>query len=339
MGQWTIAALSRLFISILTAWMALSSPAALAEVRVAATLPVLGDIVRQVGGQHVVVQTLAKGTEDPHYVIPRPSLIATVSRADLFVEMGLQLELWTERVLESAGNSAVNPGAAGHVYASAGVPVLEVPEKLTRAEGDIHPSGNPHVWLSPLNGPILAANIAAGLKRVDPERAADYDRNLEAFSGKVYDRMFGKALVEKFGGEFLAGEVRRGTFHSFLASKKAGDLLGGWMKESAALRGLRVVSYHKAWSYLSQTFGLDVRNTIEEKPGIQPSAAHRDRLLAQMKSEGVRVIILAPFEVNTISGRVASMSGARTVVVPANVNGAAGAADFFSLFDEILAGI
>ncbi len=310
-----------------------------ADVRVAATLPVLADLVRQVGGRRVSVQTLAKGTEDPHYVIPRPSLMAAVSRADLFVEMGLQFELWTERVLESAGNRGVNPGRPGHVYASDGIPVIEVPEKLTRAEGDVHPSGNPHIWLSPLNGPLLAANIAAGLKRVDPEHAADYDRSLEEFSRKVYIRTFGETLVEKFGEEFLSGEVRRGTFHSFLASKNVGELLGGWMKQARALRGFKVVTYHKEWSYLSQAFGLDVRNTIEEKPGIPPSAAHRDRLLAQMKSEGIRAVILATFEVNKISERVASMSGARTIVVPANVNGAAGAVDFFSLFDTILAGL
>lgn len=307
-----------------------------AEVRVVTTLQILADIARTLGGSHVSVQGLAKGTEDPHYVIPRPSLMAAVSRADLFVELGLQFELWTERLLETAGNDGARPGRLGHVFAADGLGVLEVPERLTRAEGDIHPMGNPHIWLNPLNGVQMARNIADGLKRVDPTHAADYENNLKTFSAKVYSRMFGDELIRRFDAGILEEKLRQGELHSFLEAEKAADLIGGWLKQAQSLHGRKIVTYHREWSYLASAFGVDVRNTIEEKPGIPPSAAHRDRLLAQMKREGVSVIVLAPFEVNKIAARVASLSGARTVVIPANVQGGPGATDFFSLFDTIL---
>lgn len=326
----------KLSLLVLISWILHPAQAAVAEVRVAATLQILADIARKIGGPHVSVQALAKGTEDPHYVIPRPSLMAAVSRADLFVEMGLQFELWTERLLETAGNDNVRPGRPGHVFASDGVSVLEVPERLTRAEGDIHPAGNPHVWLSPLNGIVLAQNIAAGLGRVDPGHADEYEKNLMNFTNTVHRRLFGDTLIGRYGIERLEETLRRGGLHAFLESETTGDLAGGWLKLAAPLRSQKIVTYHKEWSYLAHDFGLDVRTTIEEKPGIPPSAAHRDRILALMKREDIGVIVLAPFEVNKISQRIAALSGARTVVIPANVNGGSGASDFFSLFDAIL---
>ncbi|OGH62848.1 MAG: hypothetical protein A3G34_16585 [Candidatus Lindowbacteria bacterium RIFCSPLOWO2_12_FULL_62_27] len=284
-------------ICLLLSWIATSAGA---EVRVVATLPVLADIARHVGGSNVTVRALAKGTEDPHYVIPRPSLAAAVSQADLFVELGLQFELWTERLLDVAGNANVMPGRAGHVYASQGIAPIEVPQHLSRAEGDIHPEGNPHVWLNPQNGLLLAENIAAGLSRVDPDRAGDYHENLKSFSDRLTAKM------------------------------------DGWTKQAVPLRGFKVVSGHREWSYFAQAFGIDVRGTIEEKPGIPPAAGHRDHLLAQMKREGVDRIILAPFEVTRITERMAALSGARTIVIPANVQGAPGVNDYFALFDVIL---
>lgn len=328
--------MSKLPLLFLIPWILHPAPAA-AEIRVAATLQILADMTRKIGGPRVSVQALAKGTEDPHYVIPRPSLMAAVSRADLFVEMGLQFELWTERLLETAGNDNVRPGRPGHVYASDGVPVLEVPDRITRAEGDIHAAGNPHVWLSPLNGIVLAQNIAAGLIRVDPAHAAGYEKNLVIFSNAVYHRLFGDTLIGRYGIGRLEESFRRGELHAFLQAENSGGLAGGWIRSAAGLRGMKIVTYHREWSYLARDFGLEVRATIEEKPGIPPSAAHRDRILELMKQEGIGVIVLAPFEVKKISERIAALARARTVVIPANVNGGSGAADFFSLFDAILA--
>lgn len=312
-----------------------SNPAA-AKIRVVTTLPVLADIARQVGGNNVSVQALAKGTEDPHYVIARPSLMAAVTDADLFVEVGMQLELWTDRVLEGAGNPNVQPGRSGHVYASDGVPRLEVPERLTRAEGDIHPFGNPHEWLNPLNGVLFAENIAAGLKRIDPSHSADYDSNLAKFSGEIYSRLFGNDLVQRYGGKRMAEKLRRGQLDAFLKSENSDTRLGGWMRQARRFRGEKVVTYHKAWSYLAEVFDLDVVNTVEEKPGIPPSAEHRDKLLAQMKANNVRILILAPFEARRISEQIAAQTGARIAALPLDVGGAPSASDFISFFDTIL---
>lgn len=307
-----------------------------AQIRVVATLPVLADIARQVGGSHVTVQALAKGTEDPHYVIPRPSLMAAVSQADLFVEVGMQLELWTERVLDGAGNANVQPGQIGHVFASDGAPRLEVPQRLTRAEGDIHPFGNPHLWLNPLNGIVIAKNIADGLKRVDPANATDYDSNVDRFISTVYLKLFGDDLVKQYGGKRLADKFRHGELDAFLQSEKAGSKLGGWMKQAQDLRGQKVVTYHKAWSYLEEMFGFQIINTVEEKPGIPPSAQHRDKLLAQMKQSNARILILAPFEARRIAEQIAAATGARLLVLPLDVQGAPGVVDYFTLFDKIL---
>ena len=264
------------------------------------TLPVLADIARQVGGNHVSVRALAKGTEDPHYVIPRPSLMAAVTNADLFVEIGMQLEMWTERVLEGAGNYKVLPGQIGHVYASEGAQVLDIPKRLTRAEGDIHPGGNPHIWINPRNAIVIAVNTAAGLKRVDPENAKSYDANLAKFAGEI------EAKTDE------------------------------WLKRAAPLHGMKFISYHKQWCYLAEFFGMTELNAVEEKPGIPPSAGHRDRLVAQMKIEGVRLIVIASYDPRKIPERVARMSNAHLVQLPADVRGSPAATDYFKLMDTIL---
>lgn len=284
----------------LTLWMVQLSVSASAEIRVVTTLPVLADLARQVGGNYVSVQALAKGTEDAHEVVARPSLMAAVTDADLFVEIGLQLELWSERVLEGAGNYKVLPGQPGHVYAAEGTQILDVPERLTRADGDVHPSGNPHIWTNPHNAIVMAENIAAGLKRVDPEHAQAYDANLANFTGQIETK------------------------------------IDAWLKRAAPLHGLKFVAYHKGWDYLAEFLGMTQLNTVEEKPGIPPSAGHRDRLVAQMKTEGVQLIVLAPYNPRKIPEQVAQMTNAQLVVLPSDVQGIPAATDYFKLMDNII---
>ena len=149
------------------------------------------------------VTTLSKGTDDPHFLSPTPALMAKVSTADLYVENGLNLELWSEKLLDSAGNPKIRPGSPGYVKATDGMTRLEVPTELTRAKGDLHPEGNPHVWLDPLNAPTAADNIAAGLARVDPANAATYQANAKAFRQKIEEASFGADLVSFMGGDML----------------------------------------------------------------------------------------------------------------------------------------
>jgi len=155
----------------------LSSPAFALDI--VCTLPWLGDIARRVAPD-AKITTLARGVDDPHFLSPTPALMAKVSSADVYVENGMGLELWSEKLLDSAGNPKIRPGQPGFVRATTGMHVLDVPTDLSRAKGDLHPEGNPHVWLDPLNTPIAADNIAAALARVDPARAAEYTANAKA---------------------------------------------------------------------------------------------------------------------------------------------------------------
>jgi len=174
------------------------------KLRVVTTLSDLASIAREIGGEHVEVKSLISGGQEPHTAVPKPSLMAAVNKADLFVEVGLELELWAERVLEGAHNPRVLEGQPGFVRASDGVSTLEVPRVLTRAEGGVHPQGNPHIWLDPLNGIKIAENITEGLKRVDPEHAEKYESNLTAFKERIWKALYGCETAGR-GGACEAG--------------------------------------------------------------------------------------------------------------------------------------
>jgi ABC-type Zn uptake system ZnuABC Zn-binding protein ZnuA len=303
---------------------------------VVCTLPYLGSIAREIAPE-AQIEVLARGTEDPHYLSPTPALMARVQRADLYVENGMSLELWSGKLLDSSGNPRIRRGQPGNVIASTGVPRLEVPTEITRAKGDLHPEGNPHVWLDPLNGPIIADNIAAGLARVDPEHAATYKANAAAFRAEVYQRTFGADLVGFMGGELLERLARAGTLGSFLASKGLDGRLGGWLAQGASLKGKPVVWYHQDMSYFTARFGLDVVGHIEDRPGIAPSAAHRADLALAMKARGVRLIGVTSYYDDRLAGVLAEQTGARVVTLPGDVGGDAQSTDWFALIDDLVA--
>jgi zinc/manganese transport system substrate-binding protein len=305
-------------------------------VDVVATLPWLGSVTKEVAPD-AEITVLARGFEDPHFLTPTPALMAKVGKADLYVENGMQLELWSERLLDGAGNPDIRPGSSGYVRATDGVPRLEVPTDLTRAKGDLHPDGNPHVWLDPLNAAIAADNIAAGLGRVDPEHAADYTARAKAFRAKVHERLFGAELVKFMGGDLLERMARQGKLVSFLESKGMTDKLGGWMKEAQGLNGKPVVFYHQSWAYFVSRFGLVVVGYVEDKPGIQPSAGHRDELAAAMKAKGCKLIAVNTYYDDRLAKVVADQVGATVVTVPGDVGGVPEATDYFALIDTLIA--
>ena len=174
---------------------------------VVCTLPYLGDLAHRVAPD-AHITTLSRGTDDPHFLSPTPALMAKVTNADLYVENGLNLELWSERLLDSAGNPEIRPGQHGYVKATENMVRLEVPTDLTRAKGDLHPEGNPHVWTDPLNSITAADNIAAGMGRVDPANAATYTANAKAYRAKLHAAMFGSDLVGFMGGDLSRGSRR-----------------------------------------------------------------------------------------------------------------------------------
>ena len=214
-----------------------------AALDVVATLPWIGDVSQRVAPDATVL-VLASGNEDPHRLSPTPALMAKVGQADVYAEVGLNLELWSERLLDGAGNPGIRPGAPGYVQVSEGVPRLEVPSELTRAQGDLHPEGNPHIWVDPLNVIVAADNLAAGFGRVDPANATVYADNAAAFRDEIHVRLFGEDLVVFMGGASLEKLARAGRLDEFLASKGLSDRLGGWLGEAS--RGADLVFYHQS---------------------------------------------------------------------------------------------
>ena len=304
-------------------------------VDVVATLPWLGSVTEEVAPD-ATITVLARGNEDPHYLSPTPALMAKVGGADLYVENGMNLELWSERLLDGAGNPDIRPGQKGYVKASDNVPRLEVPTDLSRANGDMHPEGNPHVWLDPLNAAIAADNIAAGLGRVDPANAEKYTDNAKAFRKKIDEHLFGADLVGFMGGDLLERMARSGKLQSFLDSKGLTPRLGGWLASGASLRGKPVVFYHQSWAYFIDRFGLSTVGYIEDRPGIAPSAAHRDDLATAMKAKGCTTIIIDSYYDDRLATVLGDQVGAKVHVVPGDVGGTDEATDYFAFIDALV---
>ena len=305
-------------------------------VDVVCTLPWLGDVTRRVAPA-ANVTTLARASEDPHVLSPTPALIAKVSGADLFVENGLGLELWADKLLDSAGNPGIRHGQPGYVRATVGMRTLEVPTDLSRARGDLHAEGNPHVWLDPLNVPIAADNIAAGLGKVDPAHAADYLKNAKALRLKIHEATFGKDLVGFLGGDVLMRLAQSGKLDAFLVSKGLEGRLGGWLRAGAALKGKPMVFYHRSWPYFVARFGVDVVGYVEDRPGIPPTAAHRDELLRLIRARSVRVIEVTSYYDDKLPSLLARETGGRVARVGGDVGGTPAATDYFAYIDSLLA--
>lgn len=306
------------------------------KLQVVTTLNVLADLAREVGGERVEVYSLVNPREDPHYVQPRPTLMKRAREADVFVELGLQLELWVSKVIEGSGNPGIQAGQPGRVVASQGVATLELPQQLTREWGDVHPFGNPHVWLDPLNAKDLAANIALGLARVDPEHRADYEARQQAFEERIDEALFGAELVAEVGGRMLTRQARKGTLLEWLEAKGLAERLGGWLARAAALRGRPLVTYHKSWVYFASRFGLRIPIEVEEKPGIQASARHRDEVVRVIREQGIRTILQEVFYDRGAADYLARETGAEVVIVPIDIGADVGLASYGALIDHVL---
>jgi zinc/manganese transport system substrate-binding protein len=275
------------------------------KVRVVATTPDLASIAEAVGGDRVEVRSIAKGYQDPHYVAAKPSYMRMLNRADLLIYIGLELEVgWLPLLIQGARNPRVVLGAAGHLDASEGIQVLEVPSgQVDRSMGDVHPEGNPHYMLDPRNGLVVAETISALLEALAPE-----DHEVFASNTERYKRD-------------LEGRIR------------------GWEARAEGLSGLRVVTYHKQWEYLTHWLGLEIVDQVEDKPGIPPSPRHIASLVRRMKSEGIRVVICS----NTVdpkpAGHLAERAGAQLLVLPTSVGGGPGTKTYADLFDTIVSQI
>jgi zinc/manganese transport system substrate-binding protein len=312
-----------------------------AGVRIVATLPVLGDLARQVGGEHVSVRTLGRPNEDPHFVSGTPALMSAVNGADLFVELGLSLEVWVDNVLDGARNPRVRRGMPGHVAACAGVPRRDVPAVLTRAHGDLHPDGDPHVWSDPINARVMAAAIVAGLERVAPARRSEFRAGLQRFTDRLDEAMWGKELVAILGGDALARLALRDEVDRFLADKSyqnktLEEYAGGWRARARPLRGMAMVGQHRSWAHFAARFGLVVAGYVEPKPGVTASAADKDALVQRAQEAEVRAVVVESFYPATAARAVAQALHVPCVVVPATVGASDDAGDYFAYLDALL---
>ena len=270
-----------------------------AALNVVASTEDLADLTRQVGGDRVRVESISRGYQDPHFVEAKPSFILKLAKAELLVAVGRELEIgWLPPLIQQSRNARIQPGADGYLDASLTAKILEIPTtQITRAMGDVHPLGNPHYWLDPGNGRRVAKAILDKLSRTAPADAA-------YFASRYAD--FDKRLAE--------------------AEKRWDALL-------APYKGLKIVTYHRSWPNFADRFALDVIGYVEPRPGIPPSPGHTIDLIAEMKRQNVKILIVEPYFDLKTPQSIGRETGAKVLVLPPSVGGEKEITDYISLFD------
>ena len=267
------------------------------------TIDDLAAIAREVGGDKIQVESMARGYQDPHFVEAKPSFIVKLNKADLLIAVGRELEIgWLPPLITQSRNAKIQPGGAGYLDASQNVRILEIPTgQITRAMGDVHPLGNPHYWLDPDNGRRIAQAIQAKLSEMLPNDAA-------YFASRYAD----------FDQRLAAAEKR-------------------WDAQMAPYKGLKVVTYHRSWPNFADRFGLDVIGYVEPRPGIPPSPSHTLDLIEAMKKQNVKLILVELyFDVKTPDS-IARETGGKVLVMPPSVGGVKEIKDYIGLFDYDIA--
>jgi ABC-type Zn uptake system ZnuABC Zn-binding protein ZnuA len=308
------------------------------KIQIVTTLSTYAYISEYIGGDKVDVKFIVEGDQDAHFVRPKPSFAVLLSKADLFVSTGLDLELWVPSLVDMSKNNRIRSGQIGFVAAYDGINLLDKPDVLSRSEGGLHIYGNPHITTNPLNLKVIAENITIGLEKNDPQNSEYYRNNLKRFSSEIDEKTFGVELVKLMGGTLLTKLAYSGQLINFLnekeyKGKKMIDYLGGWMKEALPFRGKKIVVYHKNWIYFQNLFGLDIIGYVEPKPGIPPSPKHVEELVQEMRKNKVKVLLAANyFDENKVRA-ICDKVGAVPVIVPMFVDGAPGTENVFALID------
>jgi ABC-type Zn uptake system ZnuABC Zn-binding protein ZnuA len=314
------------------------STASAATLKVVTTTQDLASIAAAVGGKNATVSALIQGARDPHRLEAKPSFMSKVSNADLFIAVGLELEVGYEKpILTGSRNAKVAVGAAGHVYASEYSIVLEKPTgTVTRAMGDMHPYGNPHIWLDPYNARSIALKLGEKMAALNASDAAAYRSNAKVFADKLDDKMFGAPLVNKYGADKLWTLIRNKDLLSTLREQNTMSLLGGWVGRMAPYVNSNVVTYHRSWSYFINRFGLVSVGELEPKPGIDPTPSHLAKVIDIVKQSNVKAILQEPYYSTRNAEFVASRTNAKVVVCPGSVGHESAASDYFALMDTIV---
>ena len=261
----------------------------------------LAAITRSVGGEAVTVTSISRGVQDPHYIEAKPSFIRQVSKADLLIYNGLELEVgWLPLLLQGARNRKLTVGSPGLLDASVGIAPLEVPTgELDRSMGDVHPFGNPHYLLDPRNGILVANTIADRLSELDPSHAEQYENNAQAFT------------------------------------KDLNEHIAAWEASLSYLRGARFIAYHKTWEYLADWLGFEILEYVEEKPGIPPGPRHITRVVEIVQANAIPAILVATYNPQAKANTIAKRSGAPVLALPAAVRADQLINTYSDLFDAI----
>lgn len=309
-----------------------------ARTRIITTTSDLRSIASFIAGDLAEVSSMCKGDEDPHYVQIKPSQMLAARDADLWISVGMDLEEgWEGAVLDGSRNPRIRPGQLGHLDASEGVLKLEVPAKrISRELGDIHGLGNPHYWLDPYNGRIVARAIADRLSLLLPQYAESLQENLRRFQEKLDQQMFGAELVSRLDTDLLWQHQLDGTLDQFLSKQGLCEQLGGWLGKMRPFKGERIVTFHNSWVYFAKRFALEVVCHLEPKPGIPPTPKHLAAVAELMTKQNIRLILQEPFYSQRAGQRLAQQTGAKLVVVPSSVGGEKQAGDYISLLHLIV---
>jgi zinc/manganese transport system substrate-binding protein len=274
------------------------------QIKVVTTLTDLKSITEAIGGDRVDVFAIATGYQNPHFVDPKPSYILKLAHADMFVTVGLDLETgWVPPLLNSARNAKIQKGGEGYVDASVNVPLLQVPTSLNRGEGDIHIYGNPHYWLDPANGKIIAQNIFNCLARLDPDHRDMFKANLQRFDETIDSKM------------------------------------KEWTAKASIFKNTKVIVYHNEWPYFEQRFGIVIADFLEPKPGIPPTPSQLAKVIGEMKRDNIKIIINSPYFTSDAADLVARNSGGKVVTLATSVGANDKVKTYFDLFDYDVAQI
>ncbi len=275
-----------------------------AKLNVVTTLPDLGALAREIGGDKVEVTTMAKPTEDPHFVDARPSFVVQLRGADVLIDGGAELEIgWLPPLLQNARNAKLEVGQPGRVQAAQGVRLMNVPTNVTRAAGDVHALGNPHFVIDPIIAKTVAQHIAQAFSAVDAANAASYDANYKKFEASINGKL------QEWGAAMLP------------------------------FKGQHVVAYHDSWPYFAHRFGVEIDIFLEPKPGIPPSPAHLAEVIDQMKAQKIKAVIVEPFHDHKIADKVASATGAKVVEFAQYPGALPGTDTYIKLIDKLVANL
>jgi zinc/manganese transport system substrate-binding protein len=286
-------------LALATVLLAAASARAQGKLTVIATTEDLASIAREIGGDKITIDSIAKGYQDPHFVEAKPSFILKLQKADLLIAVGRELEIgWLPPLVQQSRNGKIQPGAEGYLDASLNALILEIPTgQVTRAMGDVHPLGNPHYWMDPENGRRIAREIADKLSQL---RAGD----------KAY---FDQRFAD-FGMRLDAGEKR-------------------WAAAMAPYKGTKVVTYHRSFPNFAERYGLDIIGYVEPRPGIPPTPQHTLDLMNEMKRQNVKLVLVEPYFDLKTPNAIGRDTGAKVLVMPPSVGGVKEVTDYFKLFD------